>query len=251
MPQLDWNFPFWIAHRGAGKLAPENTLAAFRVGANHGYAAFECDVKLAPDGTLYLLHDETLSRTTNAQQLGLSLNAADHNWASLCTLDAGAWHSRAHVGEPLPRMEAIARHVQAQSARINWEIKPLPGTEEATGAAVAHACAKLWEGRSDWPLLSSFKTQALAGAQRAQPQVPRALLMDTFRPSWLDEAHALGCVAAIFNYALWTKPLVAQTHAAGLRALSYTVNDESVAQHLIALGTDGIITDRVDLFAPR
>ena len=46
----DWPYPFWIAHRGAGKLAPENTLAAFRVGAGHGYRAFECDVKLSADG---------------------------------------------------------------------------------------------------------------------------------------------------------------------------------------------------------
>jgi len=43
---------------------------------------------------------------------------------------------------------------------------------------------------------------------------------------------------------------VAQVQGAGLRCLSYTVNDPSVAQHLIALGTDGIITDRVDLFSP-
>ena len=46
----DWPYPFWIAHRGAGKLAPENTLAAFRLGAQHGYRMFECDAKLSADG---------------------------------------------------------------------------------------------------------------------------------------------------------------------------------------------------------
>ena len=61
-----WPYPLWIAHRGAGKLAPENTLAAFRVGASHGYRAFECDVKLSADGVPFLLHDTTLQRTTNA-----------------------------------------------------------------------------------------------------------------------------------------------------------------------------------------
>ena len=46
----NWPYPFWIAHRGAGKLAPENTLAAFRLGALHGYRMFECDAKLSADG---------------------------------------------------------------------------------------------------------------------------------------------------------------------------------------------------------
>ena len=55
MTTAPWPYPRWIAHRGAGKLAPENTLAAFRVGAAHGYRAFECDVKLSADGVPFLL----------------------------------------------------------------------------------------------------------------------------------------------------------------------------------------------------
>jgi len=64
---LPWPYPRWIAHRGAGKLAPENTLAAFRLGAAHGYRAFECDVKLSADGVPFLLHDATLERTTSGR----------------------------------------------------------------------------------------------------------------------------------------------------------------------------------------
>ena len=60
-----WPYPKWIAHRGAGKLAPENTLAAFELGAKHGYRMFECDAKLSRDGVVFLLHDEHLQRTTN------------------------------------------------------------------------------------------------------------------------------------------------------------------------------------------
>ena len=66
-----WPYPRWIAHRGAGKLAPENTLTAFRLGAQHGYRMFECDAKLSADGVPFLMHDATLDRTTNgAQALG-------------------------------------------------------------------------------------------------------------------------------------------------------------------------------------
>jgi glycerophosphoryl diester phosphodiesterase len=66
----------------------------------------------------------------------------------------------------------------------------------------------------------------------------------------MEAALSLGCAAIVCNYALWDRGRVAQVHAAGLRCLSYTVNDEWAAQRLLALETDGIITDRVDLFAP-
>ena len=66
----------------------------------------------------------------------------------------------------------------------------------------------------------------------------------------MDQAQELGCVALICRYTLWDAALVAQVHALGMRALSYTVNDATAADALLALGTDGIITDRVDLFSP-
>jgi glycerophosphoryl diester phosphodiesterase len=63
-------------------------------------------------------------------------------------------------------------------------------------------------------------------------------------------AQQLQCAAVVCNHRLWNRDNVAQVHAAGMRALSYTVNDKSAAAHLIALGTDGIVTDAVDQFAP-
>ena len=80
--------------------------------------------------------------------------------------------------------------------------------------------------------------------------LPRGLLLDTLWTGWLEAALALGCVAVVCNHALWDASSVTQAKSAGLRLLSYTVNDEWAAQRLIDLGTDGIITDRVDLFSP-
>ncbi len=251
---MPWDFPFWIAHRGAGKLAPENTLAAFRLGANHGYRAFECDVKLSADGVIFLLHDATLTRTTSAHKQWAQPSdtiAGNHPWHALSQLDAGTWHSRAYAGEPMPTLDAIAHYCQANGARLNIEIKPTPGQDAATGAAVANACARLWAGRSDLPLLSSFQIGALESAQSAQANMPRALLMDVFQSEWLAHANRLGCRAVVFNYALWDVQRVEAAHAAGMKAMSYTVNDEWAVAHLKALGTDGIITDRVDAFTPQ
>ncbi len=248
-----WPYPRWVAHRGAGKLAPENTVAAFRLGANHGYRMFECDVKLSADGVPFLLHDATLTRTTNARTKlgqGTSAVAGEHPWGSLAQLDAGTWHSRAYAGEPLPTLDNIAHFCLRNGHFLNIEIKPSPGAERLTGTVVAHHAARLWAGHPVPPLLTSFETEALQAAMDAEPALPRGLLLDTLRPDWLEVARQLGCQAIVCNHALWDQNTVAAAKRAGFRTLSYTVNDEWAAERLIALGTDAIITDRVDLFAP-
>lgn len=248
-----WPYPRWIAHRGAGKLAPENTLAAFRVGAVHGYRMFECDVKLSADGVPFLLHDDTLNRTTNAEEalgVGLSAVAGDHPWSTLSLLDAGSWHSSGFAGESLPTFEAIARYCRRNGFDLNIEIKPTPGTDYRTGQVVAQHAARLWHGASVSPLLTSFEVPALEGALQAQPELPRGLLLENLWDGWLETAERLGCQAVVCDYTLWNAATVAQAKNAGLRTLSYTVNLDTAAQTLIDLGTDGIITDRVDMFSP-
>lgn len=247
-----WPYPRWIAHRGAGKLAPENTLAAFRAGAAHGYRMFECDVKLSVDGIPFLLHDDTLARTTNADDAlgaGLSSVAGEHPWSTLSLLDAGSWHSRAFAGEAIPTFEAIARFCRQNDFLLNIEIKPTPGTEYHTGQVVANHAARLWHGASVPPLLTSFDVAALEGALQSQPNLPRGLLLDHLWTGWLETALRLGCVAVVADHRLWDKSSVTQAQSAGLRTLSYTVNDANEVERLWALGTDGIITDRVDLFS--
>ena len=241
----DWPYPRWIAHRGAGKLAPENTLAAFKLGASHGYRMFECDVKLSGDDVLFLLHDATLDRTTNA--LG---DARAQSWQALSKLDAGAWHSPAFTGEPLASFASIARYCLDNGYFLNIEIKPTPGLEAQTGTAVAHAAAHWWKDAAAQPLLTSFQVPCLEAARGAQPQLPRGLLLDQLTPGWLETALDLDCVAVVCNYRLWDASTVAQARQAGLKTLSYTVNDPASVKSLLALGTDGIITDRVDLFKP-
>ena len=240
-----WPYPLWIAHRGAGKLAPENTLAAFRVGASHGYRAFECDVKLSADGQPFLLHDATLQRTTPARG-----TAGERPWSELSRLDAGGWHSRAFAGETIPSLEAVAAYCLRNGFALNIEIKPTPGTERPTGEVVAREAARLWQGAAVPPLLTSFRPEALEGAQASAPALPRGLLLDTLWTGWLETALSLDCVAIVCNHALWDTSSVTQAHSAGFQCLSYTVNDEWAAQRLWDLGTDGIITDRVELFSP-
>ncbi|MDQ2780911.1 MAG: glycerophosphodiester phosphodiesterase [Pseudomonadota bacterium] len=242
---MNWPLPLWIAHRGAGKLAPENTLAAFRLGAAHGFCAFECDVKLSAEGVPFLLHDDTLDRTTNARGV-----AGERSWAALSQVDAGAWHSAAYAGEPMPSLAAVASYVRNNGFALNLEIKPTTGQDHRTGSVVGRECLRWWPETPRALLLSSFQPEALHGAREAAPELPRALLLDSLPAGWWEMVISLDCAAVVTNHRLMDAPLLQRLHAAGLRGLCYTPNDTSDVQRLLTLGIDGIITDAVDRFAP-
>jgi glycerophosphoryl diester phosphodiesterase len=205
---------------------------------------FECDAKLAADGVPFLMHDATLDRTTNGRGIG-----GERPWSELSQLDAGSWHSRAYAGEPLCTLENLARFCLANRYFLNIEIKPTPGTERQTGEVVAREAARLWQGAVP-PFLTSFQPEALEGARAVAPDLPRGLLLDTLWDGWLEVATRLACQALVCNHALWNAETVGRAKAAGLKCLSYTVNDEWAAERLLALGTDAIITDAVDRFSP-
>ncbi len=241
-----WPYPRTIAHRGAGKLAPENTLAAFRHGASFGYRMFEFDVKLSADGKAVLLHDATLERTTSGRGRADALTLGE-----LAQLDAGSWHSPAYAGEPIPTLAAIAAYTRANGLHVNIEIKPVPGTEARTGAAVALDALALWAGAAVPPLLSSFSEAALEAARRVAPDLPRALLLDTLPADWLDRLARLGCVALDANHRELNQDVIEAAHGAGYRVACYTVNEPDRAAALLGWGVDAVITDAVDRIPPR
>ncbi len=237
----DWPYPRLVAHRGAGKLAPENTLTSMRVGHAHGYRMVEFDVKLAGDGVAFLLHDATLDRTTSGRGRADALC-----WRELSRLDAGGWHSAQYAGEPLPTLAAIARFARTHGVACNIEIKPTPGRERETGAAVALDAASLWRDADVPPLLSSFSDAALAAARDAVPALARALLVDAPGTDWQARLAALDCVALDANHQSLTPELVRAARAAGYRVLCYTPNDPQRVRELAGWDVDGIITDAID-----
>jgi len=240
----NWPYPRLAAHRGAGKHAPENTLAAFRHGYAHGYRMIECDVKLSADGVPFLLHDATLERTTSGSGRADALT-----WRELSQLDAGAWHSPAYAGEPLPTLAAVARWCRANGVALNIEIKPTPGRERETGAAVALDAKALWSGDDVQPLLSSFAREALDAARLAVPELPRAWLVERIPDEWREQAMHLGCIALDVKHTALTEALVQEVHAAGLRLATWTANDPARVADLLRWGVDTVITDEVERIA--
>jgi glycerophosphoryl diester phosphodiesterase len=240
-----WPYPRYVAHRGAGKLAPENTLASMRAGHALGYRMVEFDVKLSADGVPFLLHDDTLDRTTSGHGPADALT-----WAQLSKLDAGRWHSPAFAGEPLPTLEQIAHWAIASDVACNIEIKPMPGRESATGTAIARAALALWKGVRVQPLLSSFSEVALAAAQTAVPELLRAMLYEQVPPDWKERLSRLGCVGLDTDYRKLDAAIVADAHRAGYKVLTYTPNDLATVSRLAAWNIDGIITDAIDVIRP-
>jgi glycerophosphoryl diester phosphodiesterase len=234
-----WPYPRLIAHRGAGTLAPENTLAALDAAVRYGYRAVELDARLSGEGTPVLIHDDTLERTTTGT--GPVARARD---AVLRALDAGAWHSPALAGEPLPTLREAIRRCLELGLWANIEIKSDRGHEEESGERIARVVQESWRGTP--PLLSSFSPAALEAARRVAPGLPRALLLGGFTGGWRAQAERLGCVA-IHSAARETSPAdIAAVRRAGLAVACYTVNDPDEVKRLFAAGADAIFTDRPD-----
>lgn len=231
------SLPRWIAHRGGGKLAPENTLAGIRLAARLGYRAVEFDVMLSADGTPVLIHDETLERTTSGS--GPVCETPD---AVLFALDAGN-------GERVPRFAEAAALCRELGLLANVEIKPASGHEVATAEVVARLTAELWRGAKVPPLISSFSLAALEVARDLAPEICRGVLFEAPPPDWLAELRRLQGVSLHCDADLLADEVLAVAGAHDIPVLCYTVNTKKQAKSLFARGVSGLFTDRLDLFA--
>lgn len=242
----NWPYPRLIAHRGAGRQAPENTLASMRLGASKGFLMMEYDVKLSKDSVAILLHDDTLDRTSNATGI-----AGEQTYAQLAGVDAGAWHSLPYAGEPLPSLDAIAAFTIANQIHSNIEIKPTTGREAETGRIVALKAQALWREASLPPLLSSFSEEALEAACAAAPALPRALLLEKEVPAdWQQRLERLQCVGANLNNKYTNRAIVQAIRDAGYTVAIWTVNDVARARELLDWGCNAIVTDEVVAMSP-
>lgn len=241
-----WPYPTLFAHRGGGVLAPENTLAAIKIGHANSYAAVEFDVKLSSDSIAILLHDSMLERTTNGQGRVMDKTAVE-----LEALDAGSWHSAAFHGEPVPRFSAVAKYLHVLGLMANVEIKPCPGREAETGRVVAELCEELWRDRFVKPLISSFSVDALQAARDVSVNLPMGLLVEAPAPEHLPVLAGLGCVSIHCDHQYINAELVRLFHDHNYRVMVYTVNDLQRVSDLLALGVDGIFTDQLEIMAQR
>ena len=241
-----WPYPRILAHRGGGTLAPENTLAALRCGLAYGYRAVEFDVMLAADGVPVVVHDPQLGRTVAG-----SGAISDYTAAQLAGMEAGAWFGPQFAGEGVPTFAAVVEYCKAQRIWMNVEIKPAPGFDAPTGAAVARATrgyfAQEIAAGELLPLLSSFSIAALQAAREAAPELARGWLVEAIPDDWVETAQELDVVAIHCDHRQLTPALALAVKEEGLGLFCYTVNAPERASELLAWGVDGFCTDRIDL----
>jgi glycerophosphoryl diester phosphodiesterase len=233
-------------HRGAGDLAPENTIAALETAAGFDVDYVEVDVALTADGVLILMHDADLGRTTDG-----------HGPVAACTLaeverlDAGVGFWGRFGRLLVPTVDEVLEWLAVHPAvGATFEAKA-----RGTGGALARAIGTS-PVRANLAICS-FGVDELRAARDGDPDVPRMLIVDrdlADADATSDALVALGLAAEVdaLNVApRWATPeLVAAAHAANLAVSAGTVNDVVGIRRLIGLGVDFVDSDRPDLTVP-
>jgi glycerophosphoryl diester phosphodiesterase len=162
------NMPLIIAHRGVSTLAPENTMAAFRLAKDLGAAGIELDVMLSADERLVVIHDESVSRTTNGEG-----KVKEMGWNQLKSLDAGYKFDSHFTGEPLPLLDQVFEELGGKLL-INVELKNYATPRDQLTEKVIDLILKM--GFSESVILSSFNARNLLKAESLEPSIYRGLL---------------------------------------------------------------------------
>jgi len=161
------NLPLLVAHRGASALAPENTLAAFRLAAKDGADIIELDVHLSSDEHVVVIHDAYLSRTTN----GVG-KVARKTLIELRALDAGGWFHPRFAGEPIPTLTEALAWARAQTPPPALMIE-LKGEAQYLKRGLAKQCVRAVaeHGMADRVIFISFYHPHLRRVKAVAPHI--------------------------------------------------------------------------------
>ena len=223
-------------HRGAGYLAPENTMASFRLAHEIGVDTIELDVHLTKDGALAVMHDHDVSRTTDGKGLIGSLSLAE-----LRRLDAGARFSEDYARESVPTLPEVldwARGRIPLLVEIKGNPEPYPGIEAAVVKAVREA------QMTDQVLVKSFFHQSVRKVRGLAPEIATGILLASAPVDPVGVAQAAGADSLRNLWSYWTEDAVRSARAAGLHTSAWGVNDDIALARVLALGLDSFGTDR-------
>ena len=232
------NTPIIFGHRGACALAPENTIASFKLAVEHGADFIELDAKLSSDGEVMVIHDQTVDRTTNGTGRVNQLTCAQ-----LKALDAGSKFDKKFTGEKIPSLDEVFKAVGKQIF-INVELTNYASkNDDLVQKVVALVKANKMEDRI---LFSSFLPRNLVKAHELLPHAPVAILCLEAIPGILSRSFAMMKISPkiIHPFLLDVNGrTVKKEHERGRRVHVWTVNADSDLRRMIEAGVDGIFTD--------
>ncbi|MEU0739679.1 glycerophosphodiester phosphodiesterase family protein [Streptomyces sp. NPDC006134] len=249
--------PTVVAHRGASAYAPENTLAAVDKAAELGIRWVENDVQRTKDGELVVLHDDSLRRTTDVEEVfpdRAPWKVKDFTAAEIARLDAGSWFGPAYAGARVPTLEQYVRRVERHHQKLLLEIKNpglYPGIERQTLKVLAN---EGWLDRrhvANRLIVQSFSADSVRTVHELKPAVKTGFLGTppvAELPSYaaftdqINPSH--GSLSADYVAAVqaFTGP-----HGKPLEVFTWTVDDPARARQVAGHGVDGIITNKPDV----
>lgn len=228
--------PLVIAHRGASRIAPENTLAAFRQAAADGADYIEFDVACTADGELVVIHDDTLDRTTDGrgpvQEITLQ---------QIKQLDAGRWKDAAFAGERIPTLDETLATAAELGLGVYIEWKPL--LTKVRHAVPSTLAAVRRHGLEARTVVQSFAPDLVAAGAAAGADWRVELLTFRPRPDAVDQVRQLGATGYNPFHLFVTRPFVERLQQAGCTVTAWTVN-QRWAMRRLAPYCAGIISDR-------
>ncbi|MCA0970177.1 glycerophosphodiester phosphodiesterase [Halobacillus litoralis] len=225
-----------FAHRGASKLAPENTMPAFELAQASGAEGIETDVQLTKDNIPVLIHDENLRRTTNGTGF-----VQDYTYDELSRLDAGSWFSSEFSNTPIVTLDEFLRWFKEQKMLLNIELK----TNVIEYKHIESIVYENLKNRQvlDRTVISSFNADSLVRMHEINPAVRTAFLTSTNRRDLVKYAQSFGANDLHVKHRILDKKLVKQCHRQNMDLRVYTVNRTGMMKKCYKLGVDAIFTD--------
>jgi len=233
-----------IAHRGGAKLAPENTLAAFKKAMALGVDMIEIDVILSKDGEVIVIHDNTIDRTTNGKGVVKEMNLAE-----IKNYDAGSWFDNKYAREKVPTLDEVFETINGQCTLL-IEIKDgdevFPGLEKKVVEAVHKYKA------NDWVVIQSFNENTVLRVKQMDASLTTYYLLGGNFKDFYSEIDKLDKTTdkKYDGIAVSKSQINADNTTAikktGYKLFVWTVNDPEAMKVFIEYGVDGIITDSPD-----
>jgi glycerophosphoryl diester phosphodiesterase len=274
-----------IAHRGASAYAPEHTLASYRLALERGADYVEQDLAVTKDGVLICLHDPSLERTTNVEELfpdrftemeieGKQRRAwlvNDFTLEEIKRLDAGSWFNPTFASERVPTFDEAVALVKGKAGFFPelktpeiYKGRDVRFEELVAAALDRHGLRGPKANPTSPVILQTFGEESARKLAQMKVGVPIVLLIsrgdgwDAARvASWKGVVQGVGPDKAIL---LKAPELVRWAHEAGLLVTPYTFRsanpgsfptvEAEMGHYLYTLGVDGLFTDNPDLF-PR
>ena len=230
----DYGLPMIMAHRGFSAEAPENTLPAFQKCIDEGFSAAELDVQMLADGTIIVMHDDNLKRTT-----GLDKNVWEVTYDEIKNLDNGAFFDPEFAGTKICTLdEAIKLAASAKDKLyLNIEIKRNGHDDGITEKVVQIILDNNYLNYCD---ITSQDYSTLEEVREINPYVLTAYT-SVIGIGNIESLEAADIISIQETFATYEN--IERIHNAGKRVFVWTINEQDTMEQLANLNVDAILTN--------